>query len=775
MCLVSRVVRSGRRSLAIVLTPFLSAAVVLPSLVHAAGIEEIVITAQKREQNLQDVGIAVDTFEGEDLRALGATALADVTRFSTNVQLYDEYGGGQPTWVIRGVGLQDFNPNNTPTAAIYVDDVYLTSNVMGAQSLFDLERIEVLKGPQGALYGRNTSGGAVRVLSKRPDLEAVGGYVSGDYGRWESAAFEGAVNVPLTDSLAVRLAGRREKSGEGWQENVITGEEHGEQDRWALRGSLLAEFSDTAQALLRVHAAEDDSETALMTASGIYDPATFGFCAPLLEGRLDNSQCAAYGTFFDPLFRFPDVQDDDGTRTLSDPINQLDNSAFGASLELTFELGELTLTSITGYEDFEYGLLFDYDGGFGEYGHQHGQTDIETFSQEFRLASAVGERLDWQAGLEYATDDLTENRRYMYADDLFILTNPDVLGGEAVLLGYDQKTESYAAWGQIGYALTDALKLNAGVRYTDEEKDYEKGGITLVFDGFPFPLSSGLENDLQMDIFSGKVGLEWFVSDQAMLYTSVSRGFKSGGFFGGFPTNGAAAIHPYDEETVTAYEIGIKSQWLEDTLRFNAAAFLYDYEDAQGYTTVQEGELVLTRLGNVGDAEHTGVEFELLWLPTDRLTLQFNGAWLEAEITDSDQVATSWLTDQTGAPIVVPLEGLDRRMAPEWSYSTIGRYTMPVAADLQATFQVDYNWRDDMSGDGLTAFEDTLLDQQDAYGLLGARIALAPASAEWEVALWGRNLADEEYVTNVTTDDIASWSSMPGRPMSYGLSATWNW
>jgi iron complex outermembrane receptor protein len=746
---------------------FPAAALIPPA--HAAGIEEIVITAQKREQNLQDVGIAVDAFAGEDLRALGATSLADVTRFATNVQLYDEYGGGQPTWVIRGVGLQDFNPNNTPTAAIYVDDVYLTSNVMGAQSLFDLERIEVLKGPQGALYGRNTSGGAVRVITQRPDLEAVSGYVTGNYGRWEDGSLEGAVNVPLTDTMAFRLAGRAQKSNEGWQENVITGEEHGEQDRWAVRASFLAELSDTAQALLRVHGAEDNSETALMNALGIYDPETFDFCAPVLSGHVDNSQCAAYGTFFDPLFRFPDVQADDGTETLSDPINKLDNSSFGAALELTFDFDALTLTSITGYEDFDYGLLFDYDGSFGEYGHQHGQTDIETFSQEFRLASETGEQLEWQVGVEYATDDLTEDRRYMYADDLFILTNPEVLGGEAIVLGYDQKTESLAAWGQIGYALTDALKLNVGLRYTEEEKDYENGGITLIFDGAPIPLSSGLEENLDMNIVSGKVGLEWFVSDEAMLYASISRGFKSGGFFGGFPSNGQAAIHPYDEETVTAYEVGIKSQWLDDTLRFNGAVFFYDYADAQGYTTVQEGELVLTRLGNVGDAEHQGVEMELLWHPTERLSLQFNGAWLEAEITDSDATAVSWLG------VEVPLEGLDRRMAPEWSYSTIGQYTVPVGTALQATFQVDYNWRDDLSGSGLTVFEDTLIDEQDAYGLLGARIALAPSDATWEVALWGRNLADEEYVTNVTTDDIASWALMPGQPMSYGLSATFNW
>ena len=738
----------------------------------AAELEEIIVTAQKRSEDQQKIGIAIDSFRAEDLRNLGMHSLADVTKFSSNVQLYDEYGSGQPTWVIRGVGLQDFNANNTPTAAIYIDDVYQTSNVMGSQALFDLERIEVLKGPQGALYGRNTSGGAVRVLSTRPDPQRVDGYVYANYGRWDDTAFEGAVNVPLSDSTAVRVAGRWNGGGNGWQQNVVTDGEHGKQDRWAARMSLLSSIGEKGEVMLRVHGAGDKSETVLSQTIGLYDlAATFAtgqptYCAPLMSGRLDNSQCAAYSTLYD--FRFPDQQSSDGRKTLADPINQLDNTSVGASLQVSWEFEGATLTSITGYEDFEYGLRFDYDGGFGEYSHQDARTDIKAWSQEFRLASTGNEPLQWQLGLEYAKDDLTEDREFQFQDDIFTLV--PTFGGQAGLLSYDQTTESWAAWGQVGWQVTDAVKANAGVRYTDEQKSYEDGGIAVRSDGFEFPFFTGLHDELQLGILSGKLGVDWVVSDEAMLYASLSRGFKSGGFFGGFPSGGESSIRPYDEETVNAYEVGVKSQWFENSLRLNVALFHYDYFDAQGYVNeVDDNGFLVTRLGNVGDAEHDGAEVEVQWLPTEHLSLEANAAWLDAKYTDSDKVITTWLGT------TVPFEGMDRRTAPDFSYNLVGRYTMPVGDALMTTLQVDYNWRDDLGTDDLSVIENTMTSLQDAYGLLGARLSLAATDGAWEVALWGRNLADEEYVTNVTNDNVASWIQLPGQPMSYGIEGTYRW
>lgn len=757
--------KSPRRSRA-TLTTTLAAVLALPATAQEPRLDEVVVTAQKRSENLQQVGIAIDAFSGEDLDEMGFHTLADVTKISSNVELFDEYGSGQPTWVIRGVGLADFNANNTPTAAIYVDDIYMTSNVMGGMALFDLERIEVLKGPQGALYGRNTSGGAVRVLSRRPDMTQAGGYVTANYGRWDDASLEAATNMPLSDTMAVRVAGRWNQSYDGWQENVLTGEEHGEKDRWALRASLLTTFGGQGEALLRIHGGKDESEITLGQTIGLYNPAGPGFCAPILAGRIDNSACAAYSTFYDQVM--PNAQSNDGSKTLADPINKLDNSSVGGSLELSWEFPTARLTSITGLEDFEYHLLFDYDGGHGEYSHQDASTDIKVFSQEFRLASTSEGALDWQLGLEYGTDDLDEDRKFQFKDDFFTLV--PMFGGQAGVLAYDQETESWAAWAQLGYQLTETIRLNAGVRYTDEEKKYKNGSVGVISAGTYYPWFTGIEDSLDLDIFSGKISLDWNVTDSAMMYLSVSRGFKSGGFFGGFPSNGPSSIVPYDEETVIAYEVGLKSQWLENTLRFNVALFHYDYQDAQGfYSVLDPNGLLLTRLGNVGDAEHDGMEVELLWAPTERFSLQANGAWLDARITDSDLMIASWMGTFT------PLEGHKRRMAPDYSYSLIGRYTMPLGESLESTLQLDYNWRDDLGGDGASVIESTMLSEQDAYGLLGARLSLSPVGGSWEVALWGHNLADEEYVVNVTNDNVASWMRIPGQPRSYGIEASYHW
>jgi len=742
------------------------------------SIEEIVVTAQKREQNLQDVGIAVSAFTGDALKELGAQSLSEVPNFTPNVELFDEYGSGQPTWVIRGVGLQDFNANNTPAAAIYVDDIYMTSNAMGGLGLFDIERIEILKGPQGALYGRNTSGGAVRVMSARPSTEAVDGYVSGSYGRWDEVTFEGAANLPLSDSAALRLAGRWNQSNDAWQKSLSAGEHHGEKDTWAARAQLLVELDEDVELLVKVHGARDNSETVMGRSVGLYDPATGDFCDALLSGRRDDNSCVNLATltsfFFGDLSApFPSAQSDDGADTLSDPVNQLDNKAFGTSAALTVEFDAFTLTSITGFEDFEFSLAFDYDGGQGEFGHQLARSDIEAWSQEFRLVSHSDGDVNWLLGLEYAEDKFSENRDFLLADNLLVMMDSGL--GAAGKLQFDQDTESLAVYGQVEWQFADTWRLTLGARYTDEEKTYRDGSFNALLFGMEelgqVPLVENLNVDFDMQVWSGKAGLDWTPAEDLLVYASVSRGFKAGGFYGGFPNDGLASIEPYDEETVWAYELGFKSEWLNNTLRLNGALFFYDYTDVQGFQTRFStiSNTVVTSLGNQGDAEHQGAELELLWLPSEQLTIQAGISVLEAEINDSDAVSTNLLGED------VPLEGLERAYSPDLSYSLMARYEWPLADNLSAVFQVDYSYRDDVAGDALSVPEQALYGGQDGYGLFNTRVALGAVDGEWTVALWGKNLADEEYITNVTTDDLGSYMDIYGRPRSYGVDVTYRW
>lgn len=731
------------------------------------ALEEIVVSAQKRAQNVQDVGITITAFTGEQLRELGAQSLDDVPRFTPGVVLSDEYGTAQPTWVIRGVGLTDFSANNTPAAAIYVDDVYMTSNVMGGVNLMDIERIEVLKGPQGALYGRNTSGGAVLLVSRKPVLNSNEGEAFISYGRWNDTIVEGVVNTPLAENVALRVAGRWNESDEGWQENLVTGENHGKKDLWAARAMLLAEIGESSNLLLNFHGGEDSSETVLGRTIGLYDPLTGGFCAPLLAGQLDDDNCASNSTFYDPEFRFPGVQSDDGHKTLSDPINQLNNKYSGGSMNFTSEFQKAVFTSISAFESFDYGLTFDYDGSNGEFGHQRASSMIDFFSQEFRLASTTSGPVTWLVGLEYAEDELNEDRDFLIGDDLAIVS---IIGFDRANLKYEQSTKSIASYGQIDWQFADQWSANFGLRYTDETKKYRDGDFDIFLDGESFPFYSGLESDTDLNLWSWKAGLNWTPTDASLIYALISRGFKSGGFFGGFPSDGQGSIEPYKPETVIAYELGFKSQWLENSLQLNGAVFYYDYTDAQGYLTVfsEFSQTVITRLGNQGDAEHKGAELDMLWRATDRFTLQAGVAWLDARITDSDATAYSWLGTEES------LANRKRANSPEFSYSFVGLYEIPMGTKM-LTLQADYSWRDARDGDGLSVIESTMFNELGAYGLLGGRIALSAPDANWELALWGRNLTDELYFVNVATDDVASWMKLPGEPINYGLEFRYFW
>ena len=735
----------------------------------AVPLEEIVVTAHKRQESAQDVGMSIRSFGAEQLRELGAGTLRDVPVFTPNVELFDEYGTGQPTWVIRGVGLADFNANNTPTAAIYVDDVYMTSNVMGGVQLFDVQRVEVLKGPQGALYGRNTSGGAVRVLTNAPDPAADGGDVSLLYGRWGNAIADGAVNVPVGERAAVRFAGHWNQSNDGWQTSLVDGQEFGVQDAWAVRAGLSLGLGDRTEALLSLHKGADRSETTLGRGIGLYDPAGNGYCAAILEGRLDDSTCALNATFYDPEFRFPSVQSPNGERTLSDPFNRLGNDSNGGFVRIEHDFGQATLTAITGIERFDYELHFDYDGSNGEFTHQHARSDIEAWSQELRLTSVGDGPAAWVVGFEYGEDELAENRDIMVGDDAVLVAQL----GEAANLRYSQKTESLAAYGQVQWPFTERWRLNAGLRYTDESKAYRDSDFTIVAGGASFPFYSGLSSRTDMSMWSGKLGIDFTPTDSALLYANVSKGFKSGGIFGGFPTSGDEALVPYDPETVYAYEIGFKSQWLGDTLRVNGAGFFYDYRDVQGYITVfsEVTQTVISRLSNQGNAEHEGAELEVEWQPSEQWRLQAGAAWLDAEITDSDRVSVSWLGT------VVPIEGFERGFAPRFSYSLLGRYEVPIGS-MRLALQADYNWRDDRQGASglpLSVIEKTMYGQLESYGLLGARVSLQDDTGQWEVAVFGSNLTDEDYWANVTNDDLANWMAIPGRPRSYGIQLGYHW
>ena len=736
-----------------------------------ADIEEIIVTANKREQSIQDVPIAISAFDSSALAEIGADSLENLTNFVPGVALFDDRGAGQPTWVIRGVGLADFNANNTPTAAIYYDEAYMTSNALGAIGLYDIERVEVLKGPQGGLYGRNTTGGAVRIVSNRPNLAESEGYVSVSYeGRYGGTVAEAAYNVPLSENAAVRVAMQGDHGG-GWQDSLATAEDddHGDRDSLAFRGQLLYSPSDDLEILFKADIGRDKSETMLGRGNGFYDPLTGGPCAAIMAGQRDETSCIGlHNLLGDP--RLPSDQTKNGSVVLSNPINDLDNEWTGITLTVDKDLGYASLVSISSFLDFDYVQSFDYDGtplalvqSTDEF--PDGETNFEQWSQELRLISTGEGPLTWIVGA-MAAEDTNKSYQSFSLQGFVDIGFTDTIAGQAK---YKQKTETWALYGQFGFDISDSLNVNGSLRYTDEDKGIDHltqrlyvGDTDMTVTGFVEGFQTSLKEN-----WSGHIGLDWRVADNALLYAKFSRGFKSGGYFAAF-TNDYNTLNPYVEEVNDAYEIGLKSNPSEE-LQVNASAFYYDYQDAQGTVTVESNSGVsdvLTTVSTVGDAEHYGVELDLAWAPSQLpgFSLQVAASWLDAEITDSDQVSY----DLDGE--LVSLEGLVRSYSPKYSYSVNIRQEANITDALLGSVSAAYSWRDDpISRSMQVSDKDCAVYCQDSYGHLNLRIALAHLNQGWEVALLGENVTDETYITIATGDDGGNYMDMPARPASWSV------
>lgn len=745
---------------------------VLTPLTAHAQIDEIVVTAEKREQSAQDVPIAISVFNAESLKEQGLTSLEDVASVVPGVELFDARGAGAPTWVIRGAGLEDFNANNTPVAAVYYDEVYMTSNALGGIGLFDIERVEVLKGPQGGLYGRNATGGAVRVLSTRPNLTEFDGYTQASYGSWGRYGIEGAIGGPIIeDKLAFRVAVTTDQGG-GWQDSLATpgDDEHGDRDSQVFRGQLLYTPTEDLEILFKVDAGEDKSETTLGRATGFYDAdGSFGPCAAILAGRRDDSSCLGmHNLIGSPLL--PSDQKKDGSTVLSNPINKLDNEWTGYNLQVDWDLGFANLKWLSSYLDYDFVQFFDYDGtplAFVQSTDEFpdGETNFEQWSQELRLISAGEGPLTWIVGA-MAAEDTNKSYQSFSLQGFVDIGFTDTIAGQAK---YKQKTETWALYGQFGFDISDSLNVNGSLRYTDEDKGIDHltqrlyvGDTDMTVTGFVEGFQTSLKEN-----WSGHIGLDWRVADNALLYAKFSRGFKSGGYFAAF-TNDYNTLNPYVEEVNDAYEIGLKSNPSEE-LQVNASAFYYDYQDAQGTVTVESNSGVsdvLTTVSTVGDAEHYGVELDLAWAPSQLpgFSLQVAASWLDAEVTDSDQVSY----DLDGE--LVSLEGLVRSYSPKYSYSVNIRQEANITDALLGSVSAAYSWRDDpISRSMQVSDKDCAVYCQDSYGHLNLRIALAHLNQGWEVALLGENVTDETYITIATGDDGGNYMDMPARPASWSV------
>jgi iron complex outermembrane receptor protein len=721
-----------------------------PSATGVRAIEEIIVTAQRREQSLQDVAIAITAFSAQELREFRINRASQIAQYTANVNVKTTIGSQNPVITIRGVGLNDENANGNPSVGVYVDDVYLSSIAMMSFQVFDTERVEVLRGPQGTLYGRNTTGGAFNYVSRKPteDLDA---FVRADIGNYETFNVEAALGGPLGESMNGRVAFVSNQQNEGQSTNRVTGNDHGGIDFIAWRTMLDWQASDTASVLLNIHGGEDRSDVYLYEHFGSFDFSTGGFCQAYLEGRTDPLTCT-------DVFGYSDPDGDPFTGDYNlEP--ETDNSAFGAAVTLEWSLPVFTLTSITGYEDLSIDLSSEADASPNIVFEGFLAQDIEQISQEFRLTSAASDGFEWVAGFFYSSVEV---------DQPAVIGHLDNLLGTRSRVSYEQETDAFALFAHGEWQLNDRWRLVGGLRYTDEDRSYAGGtadlnpfGTSCFLD--PIACNPGLTGPVQItftddsvtdDDVSGEIGVNYTPADDRLLYAKISKGFKGGGWDGNitlFPNQ----LDPFESETVIAYEVGFKSLLLDQSLQLNLAGFYYDYEDMQLFA-IRDPAFPIASLTNATEADILGFDAEVRWKPTEGLDLNLGLGYLSTENNDPR------------------FDGLELTNSPRWNGVATARYAWRWGNSLEPFTMLNVSYTDSV----FTIAENSPLSRAPDYTLVDARLGLTGGDSRWEVALWGQNLTDETYFVNSSDDQgglgFRGWRIYQ-MPRTYGVSFTYRW
>jgi len=731
------------------------------------GFDEIIVTARKREESVETTPIAISAFTGDTLEKRGAANIEDVSRFVPNLNISSNGGAGgsgsTSNIFLRGVGQSDFLITTDPGVGLYIDGVYFARATATIMDLLDLERVEVLRGPQGTLFGKNTIGGAISLISAKPSADG-GGKVELRAG--QNNYFEGRamIDVPISENLNSRFSALY-KTKDGYTDRIVTGEREGDERSFAARAMFTWEPSDQFTADLAIDYQKRNGTTA-ETAILQFEPT-----APV---------ATLWGIFVGSATNPAAVVNTNPRQSGSTGPNVDDNKTFGVGLTMEYDLGSTVLKSISAVRTLEAEFGRDGDGTPNAFVHTNNTVVQQQYSQELQLTgSSFDDRLDWVGGVYYFNELAKDTNNVRLAEGLFAALEalpgaflplvpgsvcpgpfpPNVCAGgvgNPFNPGLDLdfnifnkvSAESYAVFGSGTFALTDQLNVTAGLRYTDESKDYfldhsrVNSGVAIIP---PTTVSDSWSS------LSPKFSLDYQAGGNTLLYTSVSRGFKSGGF-NGRPTS-QGAVDSYNPEFVWSYEAGVKTSFADRRVLLSMAAFLYDYQDMQ-LTSVRADALgnLLLVTENAGTANITGFEAELRAMVTDNFVIDASLGLLDAKY---DQL-------NPGATVTT-----DLRLArtPDFTMSLGGEYTFELSDAFDLTLRGDYSYRSSQALDPAN----TAILIQDGYGLLGGRITLTPQDANWEVAIYGKNLTDELYLVGGLTV-LDSFGTVEG---SYGLPSEW--
>lgn len=677
-----------------------------------AQLEEITVTAQRREENVQDIPLAVSAFSEAQMERLQITEALDIVRAVPNLTGHNNTGpGNSNAYFLRGLGNTESIATFDPPVGTYVDDVYVSRQSANNYAIFDIERIEVLRGPQGTLFGRNTTGGAVNIITRKPAEEFAAQFELG-YGEFESKSVHGSVDVPINPTLLTRFSAFYEEA-DGFVRSTVTGEKNADAEGYGGRAALRLLPNDRLTWDLS---------------------AEYAFNSQLNPIRATNS----------PLTNATGFSKRDGSGSLLAQARA--GLGLGSDTKTTFVISNVGLTFaddeqlnfITGYRDENWEFIIDFvpTGMLGTSGFAIANVqDTEQISQEVKLTGTIfSDRLRYTTGLFYIDED---NRT-----DFQDISGPSVLIDRVMENG----TRSTAVYLQMDFGLTDTLTFTAGARYTDETKDIgyvsrnDRGGIFGI--STAELIAGGIPTRQDFSKTTPKVALEWKPNDDFLAYVSATNGFKSGGWNArGAAPHTAASYLPFGPEEVWSYEAGFKSELLDRTLRFNFTLFQSEVEDLQliqGTPNPSGGILFLTQ--NSGEARFRGAEIESQWLPLDDLTLFASIGLMDAEYT-------SILPPPPGPAGQVPITTDTQPVrSPDITGNAGFEYGIPVEA-TGGRFSVGGNVA--FTGTHWTASNNTpAIAYVPRRWLYQAQIGYEAEDARWSARLSCKNCSDEEYITS---------------------------
>jgi outer membrane receptor protein involved in Fe transport len=818
--------RLKRRKLSLVPT-LLATAIASPlALGQSSGfLEEVIVTAEKRETSLQDTAIAVSAFSGDELDRQQITNALDIQMNVPNMLMSKgNFTGANIS--IRGIGTNAVGSSADSGTGIHLNGVYLNSSRIFEAEFYDTERVEVLRGPQGTLYGRNTTAGVVNVITKKP-TEEMEGFVEMQLGNYGTKKFKGAFNMPLTDTLSTRIAGFSLER-DGYTKNVYDNSYIDDRDMYSIRWTTLWQATENTDVTLMVHHFnEDDNRMRGQKQACTKDPDGILGCLPGSLGyETTNGAATITGSLLGALpIPFPaddyanSVNPKDLRKVNMDfkPTYEADETV--TSLEINHDIGDLTLTSVTGYSDSSFNGRDDYDksvasevwpipvtmalpSGYDDvtvnyaYGADESSSDPHQFSQEFRLASNYDGDVNFLLGGFYLTYE-NENHYYVYNSGLALFGQLTGLPENQHF--YDNHTLSYqldtsAVFGELYWSVNEKTDVTLGLRYTDEEKESTQRTVYLGFLSNPNVAGGGYEsfgNDWQET--TGKANINYHLNEEIMLYATLARSYKSGGFNTLSadsplldPVTGDPDLAYFEPEFINSLEVGAKTRLLDNTLQANFTAFYYDYEDMQVSKIIAQSSVN----ENV-DSTIYGLESELLYAPDENWTFSWNVAYLNSEVsdfssvdpTDPNQMGTTDgilsvfgnnVLAADGSPgIEADLDGNQLQQSPEWSTTVGVSYNMMLSNGMGLQAGTTYYWQDEYYARNFNTANDVI----DSWSVWNASVMLTSADESWYAEAFVKNISDDANVTGQYTTDAVSGlftNQFILEPRTYGLTVGYN-